>query len=408
MLRDQMFNQIEQRIRHLVLPLSINFWDEREMSLGCQSKVKLSVRSPHALISLARPNMGKLAKNYVEQLIDLEGSMHDIIRCGEEFCDAGSSIDQKSWIGLNWLRQSRMNASKKISYHYDVSNDFYALWLDKRLVYSCGYFKHPDDSLDLAQEQKLDHICRKLDLKAGEQFLDIGCGWGGLIFWAAENYGVNATGITLSLNQYEYVKEQINKRGLQGRCEVRLMDYRDVPGTEQYDKIASVGMFEHVGKKNLPQYFGKIYQMLKPGGMVLNHGITAANLGTDGLGSGISDFIEQYVFPGGELVHVSNVVEIMSQQNLECVDTENLRPHYAKTLWRWVEHLEAQQREAKELIGEKKFRIWHIYMGGSAHAFERGWMSLFQILAGKPLSDGSLPYQFTRDHIYVPASKADK
>ena len=405
MLRAQMLNLIEQRMRNSLLPMSVNFWDEREMTLGSQSKVKLSVRSPQALISLARPSMGKLAKNYVEQLIDLEGSMRDIIRCGEVFCDAGSCIDKKSWIGWNWLRQSRMNASKKISYHYDVSNDFYAMWLDKRMVYSCGYFKRPDDSLDLAQEQKFDHICRKLDLKPGEQFLDIGCGWGGLMCWAAEKYGVNATGITLSLNQYEYVRELINKRGLQGVCEVRLVDYRDLPGTEQYDKIASVGMFEHVGKKNLPQYFGKIYQLLKPGGLVLNHGITAANHDTDGLGSGISEFIEQYVFPGGELVHVSNVIEIMSKQNLECVDSENLRPHYANTLWHWVERLEARQREAKNLIGEKKFRIWHIYMGGSAHAFERGWMSLFQILAGKPHSDGSMSYPFTRDHIYVPSPK---
>ncbi|TCV90389.1 class I SAM-dependent methyltransferase [Sulfurirhabdus autotrophica] len=401
MLRDQMFNQIEQRIRKLVLPMSINFWDEREMNLGKHSKVKLSVRSPHALTSLANPSMGKLAKNYVEQQIDLEGSMHDIIHVGEMFCDAASCIAQPSRTGLSWLRQSRVDASKEISYHYDVSNDFYKLWLDRRMVYSCAYFKHPDDSLDLAQEQKLEHICRKLDLKTGEQFLDIGCGWGGLIFWAAENYGVNATGVTLSLNQYEYVQEQIVKRGLQDRCKVRLMDYRDVPVTEKYEKISSVGMFEHVGMKNLHQYFGKIYQLLQPGGLMLNHGITAANLGTDGLGSGISEFIEQYVFPGGELVHVSDAIEIMSQQCLECVDVENLRPHYAKTLWNWVENLEAGQQEAKELIGEKKFRIWHIYMGGSAHAFERGWMSLFQIVAGKPLSDGTLPYPYTRDHVYV-------
>jgi len=400
-----MLNLVERKLRYLVLPLSINFWDERELRLDNPFKVKLSLRSPHVLSSLVKPSLGKLAKNYVEQQIDLEGNIRDIIRLGEALCDAGACIDKKNWMNFSWLLQPRQSASKNISYHYDVSDDFYALWLDKRLVYSCGYFKHDDDSLDLAQEQKLDHICRKLDLKAGERFLDIGCGWGGLFFWAAENYGVHATGITLSKNQYEHVQEQIIKRGLQGRCKVRLMDYRDVPATEQYDKISSVGMFEHVGKKNLPHYFGKIYQLLTPGGLVLNHGITAANLGTEGLGSGISEFVEQYVFPGGELVHVSNVIEAMSQQNLECVDTESLRPHYAKTLWHWVDRLEARQSEAKQLIGEKKYRIWQIYMGGSAHAFERGWMSLFQVLAGKPLADGTLPYQFTREHVYNSASK---
>lgn len=402
MLRAQMLNLIERKLRYLVLPLSINFWDERELKFGDPFKVKLSVRTPRVLSSLAKPSLGKLAKNYVEQKIDLEGDLRDIVRIGEVLCNAGSSIAKKSRLNLNWLMQTKQRARKNIEYHYDVSDDFYALWLDKRLVYSCGYFKKDTDTLELAQEQKLDHICRKLDLKVNERFLDIGCGWGGLFFWAAEKYGVHATGITLSQNQYEYVKNQIVVRGLQDCCEVMLMDYRDLPETEQFNKIASVGMFEHVGRKNLQVYFGKIYRLLKPGGLVLNHGITSTILGAEGLGSDISEFIEQYVFPGGELVHVSNVIEAMSQQQLECVDTESLRPHYAKTLWHWVDRLQAQQEEAKKLIGEKKYRIWQIYMGGSAHAFERGWMSLFQILAGKPLEQGTLPYPYTRSHIYQP------
>ena len=326
--------------------------------------------------------------------------MRDIIRIGEILCDAESQIDRKNRMDLSWLFRLRKNNSQNISYHYDVSDSFYSLWLDRRLVYSCGYFKNPGDSLDLAQEQKLDHICRKLNLQADEKFLDIGCGWGGLLFWAAENYGVRATGITLSKNQYHHVSEQLVKRGLQDRCEVRLLDYQEMPETEQYDKISSVGMFEHVGRKNLPNYFGKIYRLLTPGGLVMNHGITSTSLERDGLGNDIGDFIEQYVFPGGDLLHVSSVIESMSQQHLECVDIESLRPHYAKTLWHWVDRLEARKKEARELIGEKKYRIWQIYMGGSAHAFERGWLSLFQILAGKPLNDGSIPYPFTRDHFY--------
>ena len=400
MLHSQILNLIERKLRNMALPINVNFWNERELLLDNSYKVKLSIRSPGSLIALANPSLGKLAKNYVEQEIDLEGDMRDIIRIGEILCDAESQIDKKNRMDLSWLFRLRKNNTQNISYHYDVSDSFYSLWLDRRLVYSCGYFKNPADSLDLAQEQKLDHICRKLNLQADEKFLDIGCGWGGLLFWAAENYGVRATGITLSKNQYHHVSEQIIKRGLQDRCEVRLMDYQEMPEAEQYDKISSVGMFEHVGRKNLQKYFGKIYRLLTPGGLVMNHGITSTSLKKDGLGNDIGDFVEQYVFPGGELLHVSNVIESMSLQHLECVDIESLRPHYAKTLWHWVDRLEAQKKEAKELIGEKKYRIWQIYMGGSAHAFERGWLSLFQILAGKPLSNGSMPYPFTRDHFY--------
>ena len=400
MLHSQILNLIERKLRYMALPIKVNFWGERELLLDNSYKVELSIRSPGSLITLAYPSLGKLAKNYVEQEIDLEGDMRDIIRIGEILCDAESQIDKKNRMDLIWLFRPRKSNSKNVSYHYDVSNDFYSLWLDSRLVYSCGYFKNPGDSLDLAQEQKLDHICRKLNLQTDEKFLDIGCGWGGLLFWAAENYGVRATGITLSKNQYDHVSEQIIKRGLQDRCKVRLMDYQEMPETEQYDKISSVGMFEHVGRKNLQKYFGKIYRLLTPGGLVMNHGITSTSLEKDGLGNGIGDFIEQYVFPGGELLHVSSIIESMSRQHLECVDIESLRPHYAKTLWHWVDRLEARKKEAKELIGEKKYRIWQIYMAGSAHAFERGWLSLFQILAGKPLSNGSMPYPFTRDHFY--------
>jgi cyclopropane-fatty-acyl-phospholipid synthase len=169
----------------------------------------------------------------------------------------------------------------------------------------------------------------------------------------------------------------------------------------QFDKIASVGMFEHVGRGNLDTYFDKVFSLLKPGGLVMNHGITAAGLDTSGLGSGISEFIEDYVFPGGELVHASRVIESLARSGLECLDAENLRPHYARTLWQWVHRLEANSSEAKRLIGEQKYRIWRIYMAGSAHAFERGWMALFQVLAGKPYANGSLAYPFTRDHVYL-------
>ncbi|MEO8977207.1 MAG: class I SAM-dependent methyltransferase, partial [Casimicrobiaceae bacterium] len=257
---------------------------------------------------------------------------------------------------------------------------------------------------DVAQAQKLDHICRKLRLAPGETLLDIGCGWGGLILWAAENYGARATGITLSQQQFEHVQAQIAARNLQDRVSVQLLDYLDLPEDTLYDKIASVGMFEHVGVARFGRYFGKIFRVLKPGGFVLNHGITQNALGQHGLGSGISEFVEDYVFPGGELAHVSTVTGAMAAAGLEVVDAEALRRHYAKTLWHWTERLEAAADAARREVGEERFRVWRIYMAGSAHAFDRGWLSLWQLLAGKPLPDGSLPLPLTRDYIYAPPS----
>lgn len=400
MLQSQILRLVKHRLSRQRLPIHFEFWNGEAVRLSDAPVVTVSVRSPKGLSSLLRPTLGKFAENYVQQHIDLSGGAREIIRLGESLCDASGRIAQKNALMLNWLRHTRPADRRAISYHYDVSNEFYGLWLDQRKVYSCAYFKTPDDSLDLAQEQKLEHICRKLDLKDGERFLDIGCGWGGLMLWAAERYGVQAEGITLSHNQHDYVARQIRDRGLEGRCRVRMLDYRDMPEDEPFDKIASVGMFEHVGRKNLPTYFGKIHRLLKPGGLALNHGITLAAMGCGELGSDIGGFVEQYVFPGGELVHVSAVIEAMSRQQLECWDVECLRPHYARTLWHWVERLEERQGEARRIVGEDRFRIWWIYMAGSAHAFERGWLSIYQVLAAKPLKNGEVRLPLTRGHVY--------
>jgi cyclopropane-fatty-acyl-phospholipid synthase len=183
---------------------------------------------------------------------------------------------------------------------------------------------------------------------------------------------------------------------------VQLIDYLHLPEDKLYDKIASVGMFEHVGVARFPRYFSKIYRVLKPGGFVLNHGITHNTLNADSLGSGIGDFVEEYVFPGGELTHVSRVIEGMAREGLECIDAEGMREHYAKTLWHWVDRLEAHTDEARREVGDERFRVWRIYMAGSAHAFDRGWLSLWQLLAGKAFPDGRLPHPPTREYIYRP------
>ena len=400
MLQSRMIGMLQSRLKRIGLPVSMTLWNGNTIRAGTEEHLRLTVKSPQALMSLANPSLGGIARAYVEGQIDIEGDIRETMRIAEGLVSGDSTTYTNRSKVWKWWRHTRPADRKNIQHHYDVGNDFYGLWLDRNRVYSCAYFKTPGDTLDAAQEQKLDHICRKLELKPGERLLDVGCGWGGLILWAVRHYGVKALGITLSGEQHAYATQRIRESGLEGRCEVHLMDYRDVVEDEPFDKIASVGMFEHVGKRNLKAYFGKIYRLLKPGGMVMNHGITTNSLQDAELGSGIGDFVNEYVFPGGELVHISRVLTEMSAQGLEPWDAECLRPHYAKTLWEWVSRLEARQEDARRIVGEKMYRIWRIYMAGSAHAFDRGWISIFQILGTKALADGSVPYPLTREHVY--------
>ncbi len=271
------------------------------------------------------------------------------------------------------------NNTESIAFHYDVSNAFYKLWLDERMVYSCAYFENPEQELDLAQQNKLDLICRKLRLQAGEHYLDIGCGWGALVCWAAKHYGVRAHGITLSRNQYEYACEEVKKQGLEKLVTIEMRNYRDLPLIASYDKVSSVGMFEHVGLKNLPSYFSTVHEVLKPGGLFLNHGITSDE---PGWGQGTSTrFINRHVFPDGELDTISNIQNHMEHAHFEIFDVEGLRPHYALTLRHWVDRLEAKSEEAIRLVGERTYRVWRLYMTGCALQFERGTTGVYQILA---------------------------
>ena len=387
------------------LPVTLVLPDGGRLPLASRTEIDIVARSWSGLMALASPALGRLARAYVRNEIDFTGSARRILGIVDAM--VGAVTHGKEPMLARWrafLHHQRANR-RNIQHHYDVSDSFYKLWLDSRMVYSCAYFADASESLDDAQARKLDHICRKLRLSPGETFLDIGCGWGGLIFWAATRYGVKATGVTLSQNQFDYVKAQIAAQGLEDQVTVELRDYLELPEDVLYDKIASVGMFEHVGVARYPKYFGKIYRMLKPGGLVMNHGITHNIFDARSLGSGIGDFVEEYVFPGGELAHASVVIEGLARQGLELLDAEAMREHYAKTLWQWCDRLEANADAVRAEVGDEKYRIWRIYLAGSAHAFDRGWLSLFQLLAGKPLADGRLPHPLTRDYMY-PARQA--
>ena len=382
------------------IPIALVLPDGGRVPLSEAPEVDVYARTWQGLRALASPELGALARAYVRNDLDFSGGARHILSIAEAL--VGSFTNGRERLiarARGWLNRSRGNKAN-IQHHYDVSNKFYRLWLDERMVYSCAYFRNDADSLDQAQAQKLDHVCRKLMLNPGDEFLDIGCGWGALVLHAAQNYGVNATGITLSQNQYDYVKARITELGLGDRVRVQLRDYLDLPEERPFDKIASIGMFEHVGIRNYPRYFGKIRRVLKPGGLVLNHGITHNSLGADSLGSGIGDFVEEYVFPGGQLAHVSRVIQGLAADGLELIDAEALREHYARTLWHWLDRLEKNADTARHEVGEEKFRVWRIYLAGSAHGFDRGWLSIFQLLAGRPHADGRLPHPATREYMY--------
>ncbi len=287
-----------------------------------------------------------------------------------------------------------------IQFHYDVSNAFYALWLDKNMIYSCAYFEQPDDTLEKAQTAKLDHICRKLLLKPGDKFLDIGCGWGALVLHAAKHYGVQAHGITLSQQQLELARQRIVDAGLEDKVTVELCDYRDLEGDDKYDKIASIGMFEHVGLKNLPIYFSTVHRLLKPTGLFLNHGITHDLEGWEKTLS--TEFINRYIFPDGQLDTISNIQRVMERSKFEIADVEALRPHYAKTLRHWVARLEQHHDEALRYVNETTYRIWRLYMATCALEFESGEIGIYQVLASKRVA-GALLLPLTRRHLYESA-----
>lgn len=406
--------------------LRICLWDGSEVNVGRdQPAFALSFRSVKAFqeLTLARDPL-RLAESYFQGVIEIDGDLYSALKLRHHLASLQLSLMEKAELATKALRiksekisssgrdtpkwektfgqKIGLEPSKKlnrqaISFHYDVSNDFYALWLDEQMVYSCAYYEDTSQSLEQAQRNKLDHICRKLRLKPGERLLDIGCGWGALICWAAEHYGVSAHGITLSQNQFDHVQRMIKQRGLEQKVSAELLDYRDLQGEARFDKLVSVGMFEHVGLKNLPTYFAIANRLLKPGGLFLNHGITTDEVGWKKTVS--TEFINRYVFPDGQLETVSTVQKIMEDSGFEIHDVESLRQHYALTLREWVKRLDARHEEALKHVAEPVYRIWRLYMAACAMQFEEGNTGIYQILASRRAPFAN-PVPLTRRDLY--------
>lgn len=392
-------NSIEQIRSRVAVPLRIQLWNGRRIDLSSEPNVTVTIPRSSALRYFISPDLNKLGEAFVEGHIRVEGSAHNVFKVAEGLA---RSMTARLPSAFHWVtRHSRNRDRKAIEYHYDVANDFYSLFLDRHMVYSCAYYRSTRDSLEQAQQHKLDHILNKLMLKPGEQFLDIGCGWGALVLRAADKYGAFATGITLSKNQFAWTQERIHQAGLQDRCRVLLCDYRDLEEPGFYDKIASIGMFEHVGLKNLPVYFATIQKLLKNDGLALNHGITTSDAESRWVGMGAGEFINRYVFPDGELPHVSLALKEMSNAGLEVVDVESLRRHYARTCETWSTNLESNRNEAIRIAGERRYRIWQIYLAGCAYGFAHGWMNLYQILCGKTGNNELRSLPLTREYMYT-------
>jgi len=416
----------------LDIPLSVALWDGSTTSLGKTpaNNARVTIKNPGVIASLMRrPTLENLARHYATENIAFEGNLiatsqlvraklkkKDLKRLNKKLLMArlwpfllvrGQKAKPSHGFKSNAEGAAHTNKNNKayIHFHYDVSNEFYRLFLDPEMQYSCGYFTDWAGSLEQAQQDKLEMICRKLRLKKGERLLDIGCGWGGLICYAAKHYGVKAHGITLSEEQYAFTRDKIRALGLEGQVTVEIRDYLALEGT--YDKIASIGMFEHVGLKNFPTYFRKINSLLVDRGIVLNHGI--ARRGKMDLRKALSHLtaekrlILKYIFPGSELAPIGHTVNQMEANGFEVHDVEAWREHYAPTCRHWCERLEANKEKAVALVGPERYRLWIAYLAGVSLGFEAGSILIFQTVAtkrGKTKGPSGMPP--TRADLYVP------
>lgn len=376
-------------------PLAVTYWDGSTECFGEGAPVcRVILREQLDMKTLLGDPVLTLGEAYMAGDIEVEGDIGQILKMA--YLNKDSFLHKHPLVKKtlsHFRRNNSITAQKKyVQHHYDLGNDFFSLWLDETLSYSCAYFKTPEDSLDAAQSQKVDYILKKLQLREGETLLDIGCGWGELIIRAARLYGVKTLGITVSKEQAAKVKERIAENNLDGQADVKLLDYRELaqkgPG---FDKIVSVGMIEHVGKENLPVYFKSVEQMLVPGGLSLLHTITHHREGA------VNNWIEKYIFPGGYIPSLRELIGLLPENDFHLLDAESLRLHYAMTLDHWAARYENNVERVREMFDERFVRMWRLYLRACAASFRYSGLDIHQLLFSKGLNNS---LAMTREHLY--------
>lgn len=417
--------------------ICIRLWDGSYIPLGDNAKEQwhIAILGPEVLGAILRkPTLENILRQYASGNVDFCGgdliSFYEVLRNRGSRSRGVSSSQMKKRLKKGYLlRQAlplffakkadtrlrhqfrgddigrRKNARDEksfIQFHYDLSNEFYSLFLDPQMQYSCGYFTTWEQDLEQAQRNKLDMICRKLRLQPGDRFLDIGCGWGGLLCHAVKHYQVEGHGVTLSQKQYDFALEKVRRLGLEDRITIELRDYRELTG--EYDKISSIGMYEHIGIANYSSYFGKLYSLLRDRGIMLNHGITRRAKHSKRQFARVTlgrRFILKYIFPGSELDHIGHTLSKIEACGFEIHDVEAWREHYARTTRLWCQRLEANKDTAIELVGEERFRMWIAYLAGVSFAFQDGSLRIFQAVATKHAQKGPSTMPPTREHLYL-------
>jgi cyclopropane-fatty-acyl-phospholipid synthase len=372
------------------IPFQVNYWDGTSSSFGRDKpQFTLTFKEKISITQFIKEPVMSFGEAYMDGMIEIEGKLEDVIQLASNNNDRLWTNALSSFIAKAGSKRKQKN---NVQHHYDIGNDFYSLWLDETLSYSCAYFRSKEDSLEQAQLQKIDHVLKKLQLKPGETLLDIGSGWGGLIIQAAKKYKVKATGITLSEEQYKKTRERIAEHGLQDQVEVELIDYRDLAAKgAQFDKISSVGMFEHVGQEHYAAFMTAIQKLLKEQGLTLLHTIThAKEIPTD-------PWIQKYIFPGGYIPSLREIVTLLPEYNFNVLDIENLRIHYAMTLDHWSNRYENSLEEVRKMFDERFIRMWRLYLKACAVFFRTGDLHINQILFSKGINNDLF---LTRDHIY--------
>lgn len=395
---------VTETTARIALPLRLQLWNGRQVDFSQEApRVTITLPSLASARYLLTPSLSNLGAAYVEGAIEVKGRAHDMIAIVNALARTTLKAEGKFARIVRNIGHSKQKDAEAIRYHYDVSNEFYQQFLDPAMVYSCAYFEHGDEDLATAQAGKIDHILRKIELRPNQTLLDIGCGWGALVIRAAQRYRARCIGVTLSEQQCALARERVRRAGLEQLVEIRLQDYRDVGG--QFDRITSVGMFEHVGVRHLPEYFAAVHKLLAPDGVVMNHGITTTDPDNGETPYGGGAFIDKYVFPQGELAHIGHVLKAMQQGGLEVCDVENLRRHYARTCAIWTDNFETNTDTVRALAGDKRYRIWHVYLAGCSYAFEQDLISLYQIV-GRKAGQRSAALPWSRRAMYQNAADA--